>query len=73
MILAGGPHPIMHYKEEESETLQSQKVTGSGIPLGPEEHWRYIRGLESHQPGVRAPAESSADGEVLNADQLTDK
>ncbi|MGU0042721.1 hypothetical protein ACVXHA_04495 [Escherichia coli] len=55
---------ITHHKEEESETLQSQKVTGNGLPPKPEERWRYIKELESRQPGVRAPTEPSAGGEV---------
>ena len=67
----GGLYFITHHKKEESETLQNQKVTGNGIPPKPEERWRYIKELESRQPGVRAPTEPSAGGEVLNADQLT--
>ena len=69
----GGLYFITHHKKEESETLQSQKVTGNGIPPKPEERWRYIKELESRQPGVRAPTEPSAGGEVLNADQLTNE
>ncbi|QMR45973.1 cell division protein FtsN [Citrobacter freundii] len=69
----GGLYFITHHKKEESETLQNQKVTGNGIPLKPEERWRYIKELESRQPGVRAPTEPSAGGEVLNADQLTNE
>ncbi|MGT3086828.1 cell division protein FtsN, partial [Salmonella enterica] len=56
----GGLYFITHHKKEESETLQSQKVTGNGIPPKPEERWRYIKELESRQPGVRAPTEPSA-------------
>ena len=48
-------------------------MTGNGIPPKPEERWRYIKELESRQPGVRAPTEPSAGGEVLNADQLTNE
>ena len=69
----GGLYFITHHKKEESETLQNQKVTGNGIPPKPEERWRYIQELESRQPGVRAPTEPSAGGEVLNADQLTNE
>ena len=69
----GGLYFITHHKKEESETLQNQKVTGNGIPPKPEERWRYIKALESRQPGVRAPTEPSAGGEVLNADQLTNE
>lgn len=69
----GGLYFITHHKKEESETLQNQKVTGNGIPPKPEERWRYIKELESRQPGVRAPTEPSAGGEVLNADQLTNE
>jgi len=67
----GGLYFITHHKKEESETLQSQKVAGNGLPPKPEERWRYIKELESRQPGVRAPTEPSAGGEVQNADQLT--
>lgn len=59
----GGLYFITHHKKEESETLQSQKVTGNGLPPKPEERWRYIKELESRQPGVRAPTEPSAGGE----------
>lgn len=69
----GGLYFITHHKKEESETLQNQKVTGNGIPPKPEERWRYIKELESRQPGVRAPTDPSAGGEVLNADQLTNE
>lgn len=69
----GGLYFITHHKKEESETLQNQKVTGNGIPPKPEERWRYIKELENRQPGVRAPTEPSAGGEVLNADQLTNE
>lgn len=62
---------ITHHKKEESETLQSQKVTGNGLPPKPEERWRYIKELESRQPGVRAPTEPSAGGEVKTPEQLT--
>ena len=56
---------------DRSETLQSQKVTGNGLPPKPEERWRYIKELESRQPGVRAPTEPSAGGEVKTPEQLT--
>lgn len=67
----GGLYFITHHKKEESETLQSQKVTGNGLPPKPEERWRYIKELESRQPGVRAPIEPSAGGEVKTPEQLT--
>lgn len=60
-------------KKEESEALQGNKVVGNGLPPKPEERWRYIKELESRQPGVRTPTEPSAGGEVKNADQLTDE
>ena len=60
-------------KKEEAEALQGNKVVGNGLPPKPEERWRYIKELESRQPGVRAPTEPSAGGEVKNADQLTDE
>ncbi|NDO80708.1 cell division protein FtsN [Citrobacter sp. NCU1] len=69
----GGLYFITHHKKEESETLQGQKVAGNGLPPKPEERWRYIKELESRQPGVRAPTEPSAGGEVMNPDQLTNE
>ncbi|WP_318368154.1 cell division protein FtsN [Enterobacter sp.] len=69
----GGLYFITHHKKEESATLQSQKVAGNGLPPKPEERWRYIKELESRQPGVRAPTEPSAGGEVQNPDQLTNE
>lgn len=69
----GGLYFITHHKKEESEALQGNKVAGNGWPPKPEERWRYIKELESRQPGVRAPTEPSAGGEVKNADQLTNE
>ncbi|WET40489.1 cell division protein FtsN [Citrobacter enshiensis] len=69
----GGLYFITHHKKEESETLQGQKVAGNGLPPKPEERWRYIKELESRQPGVRAPTEPSAGGEVMNPNQLTNE
>ncbi|EPJ7089334.1 cell division protein FtsN [Citrobacter amalonaticus] len=69
----GGLYFITHHKKEESETLQGQKVTGNGLPPKPEERWRYIKELESRQPGVRTPTEPSAGGEVMKPDQLTEE
>jgi cell division protein FtsN len=69
----GGLYFITHHKKEDAETLQNQKVAGNGLPPKPEERWRYIKELESRQPGVRAPTEPSAGGEVMNPSQLTDE
>jgi cell division protein FtsN len=69
----GGLYFITHHKKEEAEALQGRQVTGNGLPPKPEERWRYIKELESRQPGVRAPTEPSAGGEVQNANQLTDE
>ena len=69
----GGLYFITHHKKEESETLQNQKVAGNGLPPKPEERWRYIKELESRQPGVRAPTEPSAGGEVEKPEQLTNE
>ena len=69
----GGLYFITHHKKEESEALQGNKVAGNGLPPKPEERWRYIKELESRQPGVRAPTEPSAGGEEKNADQLTNE
>lgn len=69
----GGLYFITHHKKEETETLQGHQVTGNGLPPKPEERWRYIKELESRQPGVRTPTEPSAGGEVKNTAQLTDE
>ena len=69
----GGLYFITHHKKEESEALQGNKVVGNGLPPKPEERWRYIKELESRQPGVRAPTEPSAGREGKKADQLTDE
>ena len=71
VAFVGGLYFITHHKKEESEALQGSKVAGNGLPPKPEERWRYIKELESRQPGVRAPTEPSAGGEVQNANQLT--
>jgi len=69
----GGLYFITHHKKEDAETLQNQKVAGNGLPPKPEERWRYIKELESRQPGVRAPTEPTAGGEVQKPEQLTDE
>ncbi|WP_194208579.1 cell division protein FtsN [Superficieibacter sp. 1612_C1] len=69
----GGLYFITHHKKEESEALQGHQVTGNGLPPKPEERWKYIKELESRQPGIRTPTEPSAGGEVKNPDQLTDE
>ncbi|URN99195.1 cell division protein FtsN [Leclercia adecarboxylata] len=69
----GGLWFITHHKKEEAEALQGNKVVGNGLPPKPEERWRYIKELESRQPGVRAPTEPSAGGEVMDPNQLTNE
>lgn len=69
----GGLYFITHHKKEESETLPGHKVVGNGLPPKPEERWRYIKELESRQPGVLKPTEPSAGGEIMNPDQLTNE
>lgn len=69
----GGLWFITHHKKEEAEALQGNKVVGNGLPPKPEERWRYIKELESRQPGVRAPTEPSAGGEVKDPTQLTNE
>ena len=69
----GGLYFITHHKKEESEALQASKVAGNGLPPKPEERWRYIKELESRQPGVRAPTEPTAGGEVMKPEQLTNE
>lgn len=69
----GGLYFITHHKKEESETLPGHKVAGNGLPPKPEERWRYIKELESRQPGVLKPTEPSAGGEIMNPDQLTNE
>lgn len=69
----GGLYFITHYKKEEHEALSDHKAVGNGLPPKPEERWRYIKELESRQPGVRAPTEPTAGGEVKDKTQLTDE
>ena len=69
----GALYFITHHKKEESETLPGHKVAGNGLPPKPEERWRYIKELESRQPGVVKPTEPSAGGEIMNQDQLTNE
>ncbi|MBV4414226.1 cell division protein FtsN [Enterobacteriaceae bacterium YMB-R22] len=69
----GGLWFITHHKKEEVETLPGQKATGNGLPPKPEERWRYIKELETRQPGVARPTEPSAGGEIIHQDQLTDE
>jgi len=69
----GGLWFITHHKKEEAEALQGNKVVGNSLPPKPEERWRYIKELESRQPGVRAPTEPSAGGEVVDPTQLTNE
>ena len=53
--------------------MQNRRAAGNGLPPKPEERWRYIKELESRQPGVRAPTEPTAGGEVMKPEQLTDE
>ncbi|EJG2195925.1 cell division protein FtsN [Klebsiella oxytoca] len=69
----GGLYFITHHKKEEAEAQQNRQAAGNGLPPKPEERWRYIKELESRQPGVRAPTEPTAGGEVMKPEQLTDE
>lgn len=69
----GGLYFITHHKKEEAEALQNRQAAGNGLPPKPEERWRYIKELESRQPGVRVPTEPTAGGEVMKPEQLTDE
>ena len=69
----GGLYFITHHKKEEAEALQNRQAAGNGLPPKPEERWRYIKELESRQPGVRAPTEPTAGGEAMKPEQLTDE
>ncbi|HCB1499826.1 MAG: cell division protein FtsN [Klebsiella huaxiensis] len=69
----GGLYFITHHKKEEAEALQNRQAAGNGLPPKPEERWRYIKELESRQPGVRAPTEPTAGGEVMKPEQLTNE
>ena len=69
----GGLYFITHHKKEEAEALQNRQAAGNGLPPKPEERWRYIKELESRQPGVGAPTEPTAGGEVMKPEQLTDE
>ncbi len=73
VAFVGGLWFITHYKKEEAEALPGQKVTGNGLPPKPEERWRYIKELETRQPGVMRPTEPSAGGEITNQGQLTNE
>ena len=73
MAFIGGLYFITHHKKEEAEALQNRQAAGNGLPPKPEERWRYIKELESRQPGVRAPTEPTAGGEVMKPEQLTDE
>lgn len=73
VAFVGGLWFITHHKKEEVETLPGQKVTGNGLPPKPEERWRYIKELETRQPGVMRPTEPSAGGEITHQNQLTDE
>jgi len=69
----GGLYFITHHNKEEAEAMQNRQAAGNGLPPKPEERWRYIKELESRQPGVRAPTEPTAGGEVMKPEQLTDE
>nr|WP_287861177.1 cell division protein FtsN [Klebsiella sp.] len=69
----GGLYFITHHKKEEAEALQNRQAAGNGLPPKPEERWRYIKELESRQPGIRAPTEPTAGGEVMKPEQLTNE
>lgn len=69
----GALYFITHHKKEEIDALPGHKVTGNGLPPKPEERWRYIKDLENRQPGVRAPTEPTAGGEVTNQSHLTNE
>nr|VUD31010.1 cell division protein FtsN [Raoultella sp. NCTC 9187] len=74
---AGGLYrwTVLHHapQKEEAEALQNRQAAGNGLPPKPEERWRYIKELESRQPGVRAPTEPTAGGEVMKPEQLTNE
>lgn len=69
----GGLWFITHHKKEEADNLPGHKATGNGLPPKPEERWRYIKELESRQPGITKPTEPSSGGENIHQDQLTDE
>lgn len=74
VVFVGGLYFITHNKPEDAPLLPAHTTRpGNGLPPKPEERWRYIKELESRQPGVLAPTEPSAGGEVKNPDQLTDE
>ncbi|WP_085542172.1 cell division protein FtsN [Cedecea sp. NFIX57] len=73
VAFVGALYFITHHKKEEIDALPGHKVTGNGLPPKPEERWRYIKELENRQPGVRAPTEPTAGGEVMNQSQLTNE
>lgn len=72
VAFAGGLWFLTHHKKEDIEVLPGQKIT-NGLPPKPEERWRYIKELETRQPGVVRPTEPSAGGEVIHKEQLTNE
>ena len=69
----GGLYFITHHKKEEAEALQNRQAAGNRLPPKPEERCRQINHQDSRQPGVRAPTEPTAGGEVMKPEQLTDE
>ncbi len=60
-------------RKKKRKRCKIAEAAGNGLPPKPEERWRYIKELESRQPGVRAPTEPTAGGEVMKPEQLTDE
>lgn len=60
-------------RKKKRKRCKNRRAAGNGLPPKPEERWRYIKELESRQPGVRAPTEPTAGGEVMKPEQLTDE
>lgn len=60
-------------RKKRLKRCKTARPLGNGLPPKPEERWRYIKELESRQPGVRAPTEPTAGGEVMKPEQLTDE
>ncbi len=51
---------ITTIRKKSPKRYKTRKSPAMGFRQKPEERWRYIKELESRQPGVRTPTEPSA-------------
>nr|AAA23935.1 suppressor protein [Escherichia coli] len=64
---------VLHYASQERRVRDAAKPESDRkrTTTKTRRQWRYIKELESRQPGVGAPTEPSAGGEVKTPEQLT--